>query len=275
MTPLRELAGILLLGVIQGLTEFLPVSSSGHLVVGQRVLGLAPPSLLLDVVLHVGTLVPVLWVYRDEIGRMIASVPRLPRAKTLWPDDAPLRLTVWVMVGSVPTALIGLLFKDSFERLFASVTAVGVAFLVTGAILMLSRLAAKRRLDADSDKPHTLTLVRALAIGVAQGLAITPGISRSGTTISTALLLGVERELAARFSFILSVPAILGATALQLRDVAIDAQAAYLFTAGALAAAISGYIALRIVIRTVRHGSFHWFSLYLWPLGIAVLIYVF
>lgn len=269
-----SILGIVLLGVIQGVTEFLPVSSSGHLVIGQVVVRLAPASLLLDVLLHVGTLLPVLWLYRVEIVQMAVAAGALVARRVGWSDDASLRLLLCVAVGSVPTALIGLWLQDLFEQLFSNTMAVGVAFIVTGAILMLTRQLRQRRTVAQgAESWRTLTFGRALLVGVAQGAAITPGISRSGTTIAAGLLLGVERETAARFSFLLSVPAILGATLLQLR--ALDETGGQLlqFAAGALGGAISGYIALRWVVSLVRRGELHWFAYYLWPLGASVLLY--
>jgi len=263
------------MGVLQGLTEFLPVSSSGHLVIGSQIIALAPPSLLLDVLLHVGTLLPVLWLYRQDIWEMVLSLKGLPRIRKRWTDDHALRLTLCVLIGSVPTALMGVLLQDLFERLFASTLVVGFTLLVTGGLLMLTRTRYAREKSAAADKTTTSTLtpLRALVVGVAQGFAITPGISRSGSTIAIGLISGVEREMAARFSFILSVPAIIGATLLQLRKANLDPANVLLFGIGMLAAAISGYIALRWVVHTVKRGSLHWFALYVWPLGAAVLLY--
>jgi undecaprenyl-diphosphatase len=264
--------GIILLGVIQGLTEFLPVSSSGHLVIGQHILKLAPPDLTIDIILHVGTLMPVLWLYRRDLLEMIISLRRLPAVTRYWAEDGALRLTVCVVVGTIPTALVGVLLKDLFEKLFASTVAVGIAFLVTGGILMLTRI---RKEPTDEAPFETLTVLRAAAVGVAQSMAITPGISRSGTTIAVGLLVGVEREMVARLSFVMSIPAILGATILQLSKASFSAGQLGLYAAGAVAAAVSGYLALRWVVALVRKGEMHWFSFYLWPLGIAVLIYSF
>lgn len=270
--------GVVLLALIQGLTEFLPVSSSGHLVVGSQILALAKPSLLLDVLLHVGTLLPVLWLYRVDIGQMLASIPRLLHPRRYWQEDAALRLAVCIVIGSVPTALIGFLFEEQFERLFSSTLAVGCTFLLTGAILLLTRWwRPQSRDDADGETPaafHSLTVGRALAVGLAQGCAITPGISRSGTTIATGLFCGLERELCARFSFLLSIPAIVGATLLELHKAGQAAgQSTFVLLLGVGAAAVSGYLALRWVVHTVRRGELHWFTIYVWPLGLAVLAY--
>lgn len=260
--------GMALLGVIQGLTEFLPVSSSGHLVIGKTLFGLADPDLLVDVMLHVGTLLPVLWLYRRDLLEMLRSLGRLPAAGRLWADDGALRLTLCVVVGTIPTGLMGVGLKDHFERLFSSPLAVGFALLLTGVILMLTRLARQR-----DEAPHrTLGLGRALVVGVAQGAAITPGISRSGTTIAVGLLLGIEREMAARLSFVMSIPAIVGAVLLTLRKAQAGVAAPVLLL-GVLSSALAGYLALRWVVALVRRGTLHRFAYYVWPVGVGVLIH--
>ncbi|MCK5795682.1 MAG: undecaprenyl-diphosphate phosphatase [Deltaproteobacteria bacterium] len=293
MTRFRGYGGLALLGVIQGLTEFLPVSSSGHLVVGQYILKLAEPSLVTDVVLHVGTLLPVLWLYRRDLVEMVVSLRHAGAPRRWWTEDSALRLTVAVVVGSIPTALIGGLLKDTFERLFSSTLAVGVTFLITGAILMATRFrrvtaeaAAEEAVSSDVGKDRassavmfsgagSLTLLRAFIVGIAQGVAITPGISRSGSTIAAGLLLGIEREMAARLSFVMSIPAILGAVALSLPKAHFAPGQLGMLIVGALAAMASGYWALRWVVHIVRKGEIHWFSYYVWPLGIAVLVWTF
>jgi undecaprenyl-diphosphatase len=250
------------LGVVQGLTEFLPVSSSGHLVLAQNLLGLKEPELLFDVAVHVGTLLAVLVVFRADIYAMLRG---------LWARDSEARqgrrLLLLVVAGSVPTALIGLIFKDTFEALFASTLAVGLALLVTGLLLTATRFAprAMRGLEQTG-------WGRAVIIGLAQGLAITPGISRSGATISAGLLLGLERELTARFSFVLSIPAILGALALQIKDLGPAAGTpATPLLVGAVVAAITGYAALKVLIKLVKGGRLHWFAYYCWALGLTAL----
>jgi undecaprenyl-diphosphatase len=230
----------LLLGVIQGLTEFLPVSSSGHLVLGQRMLGLTEPHLLFDVAVHVGTLLAVVAVFSDDLRLMVASV--LPGRDR---DGRGRRLVILVAVGMVPAAIAGLLFRDAFEALYASTLTVGVALLVTGSLLMLTSMIphGTRNLEGRG-------LLTAFLVGVAQAIAIVPGVSRSGATISVGLALGLGRGSAARLSFLLSIPAILGALVLQLADVGELAvhEAAPLLIGGA-SAAITGYVALRLLLR--------------------------
>ncbi|ADK86053.1 Bacitracin resistance protein BacA [Desulfarculus baarsii DSM 2075] len=250
------------LGAVQGLTEFLPVSSSGHLVLGQHLLGLREPQLMFDVAVHVGTLAAVLIVFRDDLLAMIRG---------LWAGDdrgrEGRRLIMLVAVGSVPTALMGFLLKDFFESLFASVAAVGAALLFTGCLLMLTRLASGRGLGLSEVGPG-----RALLIGLAQGVAITPGVSRSGSTIAVGLLLGLERQLAARLSFLLFIPAISGALLLQLLDAeASAAPETSILLAGALTAGLVGYVCLRLLLRVVNQGKISYFAYYCWALGLAAL----
>lgn len=260
-----DLISSAILGVVQGLTEFLPVSSSGHLVIGQQLLGFKEPDLLFDVSVHVGTLLAVVWVFAEDIWDMARGA--LP-GKAGSQDGR--RLLILVIAGSIPTAIMGLLLKDAFERLFASPKAVGIALLITGCLLMATRLAPAAKVGLAKMK-----VWRALVIGVAQGVAITPGISRSGSTICTALLLGVDRELAARFSFVLSLPAILGALFLELHHAPAKAAAAPLpLLVGGATAAISGYVALKLLLKIVKAGRMHLFAYYCWPLGLAVLLFL-
>lgn len=277
-TSTHTLTGALLLGVVQGLTEFLPVSSSGHLVVGGELLGITEHALLFDTLLHLGTLLPVLWFYRADLMEMVSALGKLGQGPArLWREDRGLRLAACVVIGTIPTGIIGFTLEDLFERLFSSLRTVGVTFLITGMILMLTRLRRDGSGEQESEQSHlSLTAPRALLVGLAQGMAITPGISRSGSTIAAALLLGVERAMAARLSFLLSVPAILGAVLLQLRKLEGGTGGMLpTYLAGTLAATVSGYFALRWLVALVRRGGLHWFAAYVWPLGIAVLIWSF
>lgn len=252
-----------ILGLLQGLTEFLPVSSSGHLVLGQRLLGLHQPELLFDIAVHVGTLAAVLAVFRNDLAAMVKGIFQSGEQAR-----KGRRLIMLVVVGSIPTALIGLLFKDYFEALFGSTLAVGIALLVTGVILALTRLAPDKGRPLEKVGP-----ISALAVGLAQSLAITPGISRSGTTISLALLIGVERSLAARYSFLLSIPAILGALLLQLMDVrGLPAPDMTPLLVGGVIAALSGYLALKLLLKVVDSGRMHFFAPYCWALGLAAVL---
>ena len=259
----------ILLGVVQGLTEFLPVSSSGHLVLFQQVLGAGQMGLddhvAFDLVLHVGTLLPVVLVYREDIAEVFSDL----RGEGPLLQRPGLRLAAWVILGTIPTGLIGVLFKDVFEQLFTTTLSVGVAFAVTAALLYGTRF-----LPAGGRDVGAMTWKHALIIGFAQGLAITPGISRSGTTIAVALLLGLRRDLAARYSFLLSIPAILGAVVLKSRDLDLAMGHAVLpLVVGFCAAALSGWGALVLLLRLVRSGDFSRFSYYLAPLSLLAVAY--
>jgi len=265
-----------ILGLVQGLTEFLPISSSGHLVVAERALGLPTEGgVLFEVVLHAGSLLAVLAVYGADLLRITAPTLRaLPlllrgrfRAAIAEPDA---RLGLFLVLGTIPTGILGVTLKDLFESLFGSLLAVGCAFLLTGTLLFVAGRLAGRR-GAAGREQGALRASDALLVGLAQGVAITPGISRSGTTIAAALLLGLDRSLAARFSFLLSVPAILGALVLHLRHgIGTVSGEAGVFAAGFVAAAVSGYLALRLLLRLVDRGRFSLFAFYLWPLGLSV-----
>ena len=263
----------LVLGVVQGATEYLPVSSSGHLVLFQHLFGLTEPALLFDIVLHVATLLVVLWFYRQDIVDLVrqslAAIGDLARggawseAQTRFPG---FRLAVLIVVGTIPTAVIGVTFQDTFEALFGSLRAVGVMLWVTGLVLLATRFATRGERGTAEMKP-----VDALLIGIVQGLAITPGISRSGSTIGVALLLGVQKETAARYSFLLSVPSIVGALLLKIGDAggSVGLTATIL---GFAAALLTGYFCLVFLVRIVKKGRLAWFAPYCFLVGLLAVI---
>lgn len=259
------------LGIIQGLTEFLPVSSSGHLVVGKNLLGFREPELLLDTALHFGTLLAVCIYFRSDLRQMIEAVWRvIARGENRRPGSGPhANLAFMVVIGSIPTALIGIIFKDPLERLFGSVTAVGMMLVITGIIVAITRF-----IPEAYGKRDRVNVIIALAIGTAQGLAIVPGISRSGATIVCGLLLGLNRDLAGRFSFILCIPAIIGALLLQLDTAAISRVGAVPLMAGFVVSAVVGFLALKLLMGMVRKGHFYYFAPYCWTIGILTLVFI-
>ncbi len=261
---MNESLSAAVLGVVQGLTEFLPVSSSGHLVLFQHWLPVSGDPLAFDLALHLGTLVPVIWVYRADLLQVVSDSTRGEGAFLSRPG---VRLLMLLVAASIPTALIGLTLEDVFEQLFHNARAVGVAFALTGTLLWFTKKVGKGETSA-----HELPWLRAVFIGFAQGIAITPGISRSGSTIAAGLFLGMEREAAARFSFLLSIPAIGGAFLLKLGDLSLDSLSLTPLLVGVLSSAISGYFALRVLLRLVRTGDFSKFAFYLWPLAIFALV---
>jgi len=265
----------ILLGIVQGLTEFLPISSSGHLVLFQHLLGFRQPEILFDVCLHVGTLAAVCAVFFKDILQITTTILRLPaksRAagglKNLYRADEAVRMAALIVLGSVPTGLLGLLFHQYAERIFTSVALVGVMLLVTGCMLWFTRRVTDRGRPALG-----LTAKDALLVGLAQGMAILPGISRSGATISAALVVGVDRKTAGRYSFLLSIPAILGALLLEA-DASMSQTSIPVSTMliGAVAAAGVGYAALKILLFVVHRGKIYRFAPYCWLVGTTALL---
>jgi len=255
---------------VQGATEFLPISSSGHLVILQNAFGMREPQVFLDVMLHVGTLSAVFFVFRRDILEMIRAAIAIARTRAFSGASGEVFL-VAVIVGSIPTAVIGFVFADQFEKLFGSMTAAGAGLLVTGALLMLTEWRREEVVSLAMDGSGGIGVLQAALIGVVQGLAIIPGVSRSGSTIAAGMLLGLPRETAARFSFLLSIPAIFGALLFELKDYSPAAGAEGIGAAGVAAgtviAAGVGIASLLLLLRVVRRGRISMFAYYCWLLG--------
>ncbi len=252
----------LILGIVQGATEFLPVSSSGHLVVAQELLGIQVDGVLFEVAVHVGTLLSIMLVYRERLTDLVSGI--LSRKREAW---SYLGLLV---VATIPAAVLGLTFEDRLEALFDDPIVPGVAFLVTGLVLWSSRSALARNPSA---KP---VLRAAVIIGLAQAFALIPGISRSGSTVIAALWLGIAPAEAAAFSFLMALPAIGGAAILQVPDVLAgppDISTAALLVGG-IAAAVTGVLAIRTFVEMLKKRSFHYFATYLWIVGVAYLAWI-
>ncbi|MDA3835335.1 MAG: undecaprenyl-diphosphate phosphatase [Spirochaetales bacterium] len=264
-----------ILGIIQGLTEFLPVSSSGHLVMFQHLFGLKEPELFFDISVHVGTLAAIVIFFRKEIISIIVSlahfIARLFNKKESFSniyEDTNVKLAFLIVVGSVPTGILGILFHRIADQLFSSVTIVGFMLIITGLLLWCTR-----RLKESNTGIAGFSAKDALIIGLVQGMAIMPGISRSGSTIAVGLFLGLERETAARYSFLLSIPAIIGASALSLTNLSSYTILSYKAAiSGAVIAAIVGYCALKLLVYMVKQGRIHIFAPYCMIIGILALI---
>ena len=265
-----------ILGVVQGLTEFLPVSSSGHLVLFQHLFGLMEPELLFDICVHVGTLVAVLAVFYKDVLALLKTLVRTPGLirevggiRALFDTHSEFRLMVMIVLGCIPTALLGIVFSKMAEQLFGTVWLVGAALMITGTFLWFTR-----NCRTFGRPIKEMQLKDAFMIGLVQGLAIVPGISRSGATISAALYLGVDRELAGRFSFLLAIPAILGALALGLDGEAFQTHLPMgKILVGSLAAAGVGYVALVVLMKLVRKGQLYRFAPYCWLIGAVALAF--
>ncbi|WP_300669398.1 undecaprenyl-diphosphate phosphatase [Desulfoluna sp.] len=260
----------LFLGFIQGLTEFLPVSSSGHLVLFQRFFGLHEPELFFDICLHVGTLGAVCLFFRRDIAGLVKATLAWIACRGQVASMSPaqredLILVGLILAGSVPTAILGLVIKEFSQMIFASLALVGVMLCLTAGLLAATALIPQGR-------DQKLTLPKALLIGLIQGVAVLPGLSRSGSTIVLALFLGVSRERAARFSFLLSIPAIVGASLLSLLDIsAVSGPGWGVIAAGTAVSAVTGYLALRLLVYIVGQGKLHFFAPYCLIVGLIAL----
>ncbi len=246
------------LGLVQGLTEWLPVSSSGHLAVAVDVFGLEKPPVLFFVLLHVGTLLVIAAFFRETIFKVFKAVVERDFG------SAEGKLGLFVLVGSVPTAVLGYVLQDVFKALFGNLFVVGAALLVTGVLLFFSQRGGDSK---------TLSYLDVLLVGTVQGLSIIPGVSRSGATISTALLRGVDREAAFKFSFLLSVPAVLGALVMEAGDLdlLVGGGDVALVALGVAVSMVVGYLSLKILLKAVLSKKLYWFTFYCWIAGVLII----
>ncbi len=251
----------IILGVVQGLTEFLPVSSSGHLVVAQALLDVQMPGVFVEVVLHVATLLAVTLVYRARIVALARGA--------LAGDGGSWRFIGLLVIATIPAVVVGWFLRDVIARGFESLLVVGIGFLITGTILWSARWA---RTGAQTE-PNARG---AALIGLGQALAILPGISRSGTTVAAAMWLRLDGVRAAEFSFLMAIPAIAGAAVLQLRHLSTDALNVGVVPLGVsfLSALVAGVVAIRLLVRLLARGAFHRFAPYCWLLGVGTVLWV-
>ena len=271
-----SLLSSILLGVIQGVAEFLPISSSGHLAIAEHLLGMSGASDIpefFDVLLHLGTLVAVFVAYWDDVRDMVVEffcgVRDLARGSTPTPVPPARRMILLIIVGTLPL-LIVLPIKDLVEGLADNMYFVAAALLVTGCLLFASDRVRKGRKTEKS-----ATMVDVLLVGVAQAIATCPGISRSGTTITAGCFRGFDRKFAVRFSFLLSIPAILGANILSLKD-AVEAGIIWadipVYLVGVAVSAVVGYACIRLLKMVADRGKFGFFAYYCWAVGALTLI---
>ncbi len=262
------------LGILQGVTEFLPISSSGHLVLGKAILGIHTTGVAYEVFVHFGTFLAIVTVFWGDVLHMLSAVgcalkhpsPRLWSRR--YREDPSFQLTVLIVLATIPAAVVGLLFESAIEATFSKPILVSLSLLVTGTILLGTRWISPRN--------SRFGIVRALLIGVAQSFAILPGISRSGSTIAAAIYLGVDRSEAGRFSFLLAMPAILGAAVLEgtkLFQAGLPTQQAATLLVGTISAYISGTIALKWLLGVIRRGRLDRFAYYCYAVGFGGLIW--
>ena len=265
------------LGLVQGLAEFLPISSSGHLALLQNWFGIDETKVLLfTVLLHVGTLISVFIMYWKEIWELIVelvlTIKDLCTGKGLRMEERPVRkLGVMIIVATIPTAIIGLLFNDFFDSLYTSVIPIGVGLIITGFLLVF----AEKKGESDRGIKQ-MNLRNAIFIGTVQGIAICPGISRSGSTLFGSLICNLDRKFAVKFVFLISIPSILGSAILEA-PAAIEAGVSLSQLGpvlwGMAVAAVAGIVAIKSMIKIVSDKKLSWFSYYVWILGLVVVIY--
>ena len=256
MDPIQSI----ILGFIQGVTEWLPISSTGHLRIAEHFLGLELP-LLFDISLHVGTLAVIFIFFRKDVKTILMALVE----RDFKSENG--RLIPLIILGTIPTALIGIIFSSTIEKVFSSFLPVGAAFLICGLLLYLS--------ITGTEQKGNITYIAALAIGTAQGIALIPGLSRSGLTIVTALMLGVRKEKAFKFSFLLSVPAVLGALILTFYEQhEVLTLAGVVWTeilVGIFVSIVVSYFALKLLWKTIAGKKFYIFAFYCWLVGAVLL----
>lgn len=270
-----DLVRAFVLGVVQGATEFIPVSSSGHLVIVPWILGWGPSGLLFDTMVHAGTLISIIFVFwRDFLAIIRASLLSLVRRSLADPNA---RLGWYIVVGSIPAGVVGILFKDVFEGLFTSPGAAGGFLLVTAALLAGSeQLAARLSQSQRGKSQEQMNWTDAIVIGLAQALALAPGISRSGSTIAAGLIRGINRSDAARYSFLLGTPAFLGGALLEAADAMSTDMATFtsqlpMLMVGLVASAVAGILAIRFLLAFLRRRSLYPFAIYCLVTGLLVI----
>lgn len=259
----------LLLGLVQGLTEFLPVSSSGHLMIGREILGIDIPDegafLSFEIIVHAATVLATIVVFRQQIWQLLCGL-----FKFRYNDETDYILKIGVSM--IPVFVVGMFFKDQVEALFEGLTVVGCALLVTAVLLYLSDI-----FGAKSGQAGGISYLQAFIVGLGQAVAVIPGLSRSGTTISTGLLCGVRRDVMAQFSFLMVLVPILGEAFLDMLDGGFADSAAMIgvlpLALGFVTAFLSGLFACRVMIALVRKASLKWFAAYCAVIGAIVLIY--
>jgi len=247
----------ILLGIVQGLTEWLPISSSGHLVLLQKIINVNVP-VAYDVLLHIGTLLPVIFIFRKDLFEIIKSFARFDRKKQSF------NFGVMIIVASIVTGVIGLLFLKFFESLFTNIAAVGMGFMITGLFLLASKFFHGKR---------NISFVDTIIVGIAQGIAIAPGISRSGMTISAGLIRKIDKKIIFTFSFLLSIIAVLGAQIVEMKNLdLVNIDSVTNLLVGVIAAAFTGYAAIKILLKTLISEKFYVFAFYCFAVGLAAMI---
>jgi len=268
-----DLIEAFILGLVQGVTEFLPISSSGHLRLASALLGQdLEPDLLFDLIVHFGTLFSIFIYFRERLGKLILSVFRVIQAPFAsfrdWDNDYELRFNTYILVSMIPAGIAGFTIRGHVEGVFANPVGISSMFMVTGLMLYATKFCAEGE--------KGLTLKNTFIVGLAQALALLPGISRSGATISMAVYLGIRREDIANFTFIMMIPVVAGATLLdllKLNTTGLPDGMLWPLIIGFFTALISGYYALKYLIILFKSKGIHYFAWYCWAVGIMGLVY--
>ena len=264
----------LLLGIVQGITEFLPISSAGHLVLGKALLGVQTQGVAFEVFVHFGTFLAVLTIFWGDVWNILKAWgnalrhPSPGQWSLRYQEDPFFRLGFLICLGIVPAGVVGLLFEQEIESAFSNPLFVSCALIVTGTILLGTRWTKPQ--DA------RFGMVRALIIGAAQAFAILPGISRAGSTIAAAMYAGVERSEAARFSFLLALPVIFGAAVVEGKELlktGVPSEQAVTLLVGTIVAYGAGAVALKWLLRVIRRGRLDWFAYYCYAVGLAGVVW--
>ncbi len=248
----------IILGILQGLAEFLPISSSGHLTLFQRIFGITDGTMFFTIIVHIGTLIPILIVYREDILKLLKN----PFQK----------YTYLIIIGTVPAVVVALLFEDTIEMLFAGGQLLGVGFLFTGILLTLTD-----KIPKGTKEKEDITYLDATLIGCMQGLAIFPAVSRSGSTIVGALSRKITKEDAAKFSFLLSIPAICGALVLEILKMVLSGNFTvglpiHIILIGFFSSMLSGYLAINFMLVIIKKAKLKYFAYYVFLLGVLVIL---
>ena len=267
----------IILGLVQGLAEFLPISSSGHLALLQQWFGIQEDKVLLfAVLLQVGTLISVFIVYWRDIAELIVelflTIKDLCTGKGLRLQERPVRkLGIMIIVATIPTGIIGILFNDLFDSLYNSIIPIGIGLIITGFLLVMAE-----RMGASNRGIEQMNFRNALFIGTVQGIAICPGISRSGSTLFGSLICNLDRKFAVKFVFLISIPSILGSAVMEAPaalESGFDMAQLGPVLVGMIVAAVSGLIAIKTMIKIVSDKKLNYFSYYVWALGLIVICY--
>ena len=261
---------IIIIAIIQGLTEFLPVSSSGHLVLAEYLLGFESPGVTLEVFLHFGTFLSVLVIFWKDVIRIIVALAanfwKVWKYPRIFRENEDFAMGVLILLSMIPAGLIGIFFEERIAALFDSIYMTGIALLVTGTFLFLTQWA--------QDRERPLNGWRALLMGIAQAIAIIPGISRSGSTVSAGMFLGMPRKKVAKFSFLMALPLIFGAALLEAKEAFVTPDFVWSgMIIGTATAFLFGYFAVKWLLKAIIRGKLHFFGFYCLALGFLTLIF--